>query len=364
MSYIGPSIETGFRQRYVYTATAGQTSFSGNDSVGISLTYTDSEYLDVYQNGVLLVPGSDYAATTGTTVVLVTGASLNDKVEMIAYQAFGVADTVSRADGGAFGGAVSMASTLTVTDDANFDSGTLFVDASTDRVGMGTSSPQVALHVEAASASGKLRLSKGTVSSADDGIGTIQFRTGNTTAAANINGRTDASSSGNGALQFQTGTTSSVSEAMRITSSGEITKPLQPAFQARPASEQTNLPINAYTQIVFGTEVFDIGSNFASNVFTAPVAGKYALHLSLRVDNMDIDTTYYDFRIVTSNRDYKFFQGMAQFDADGYSHAITLSCVADMDASDTAQVKVDIPNAGAAVADVNANSFFSGMLIG
>ena len=79
---------------------------------------------------------------------------------------------------------------------------------------------------------------------------------------------------------------------------------------------------------------------------------------------MDIDTTYYDFRIVTSNRDYKFFQGMAQFDADGYSHAITLSCVADMDASDTAQVKVDIPNAGAAVADVNANSFFSGMLIG
>jgi hypothetical protein len=115
MAYIGPSIETGFRQRFVYTATAGQTSFSGNDSVGISLTYTDSEYLDVYQNGVLLVPGSDYAATTGTTVVLVTGASLNDKVEMIAYQSFGVADTVSRADGGAFGGAISMASTLAVT---------------------------------------------------------------------------------------------------------------------------------------------------------------------------------------------------------------------------------------------------------
>ena len=107
MSYIGPSIETGFRKRYVYTATAGQTSFSGNDSVGISLSYTDSEYLDVYQNGVLLVPGSDYTATTGTTVVLVTGASADDKVEMIAYQAFGVADTVSRADGGAFGGNIS-----------------------------------------------------------------------------------------------------------------------------------------------------------------------------------------------------------------------------------------------------------------
>ena len=145
---------------------------------------------------------------------------------------------------------------------------------------------------------------------------------------------------------------------------GQQTLPLQPAFLVTPSSEQSNLSINAFTQIAFGTEVFDIGSNFASNIFTAPVTGKYALQLSLRVDNLDIDTTYYDFRIVTSNRDYKFFQGMAQFDADGYSHAITISCVADMDASDTAQVKVDIPNAGASQADVNANSFFSGMLIG
>ena len=156
----------------------------------------------------------------------------------------------------------------------------------------------------------------------------------------------------------------SPSNAMVISTAGEITKPLQPAFLVAPSSEQSNLSINAFTQIAFGTEVFDIGSNFASNIFTAPVTGKYALQLSLRVDNLDIDTTYYDFRIVTSNRDYKFFQGMAQFDADGYSHAITISCVADMDASDTAQVKVDIPNAGASQADVNANSFFSGMLIG
>ena len=115
MPYLGPGIDNGFRSRFIYTATAGQTSFSGGDANGITLTYTDSEYLDVYQNGVLLVPGDDYAATTGTTVVLVQGASLNDKVEMIQYQAFGVADTVSRADGGAFGGNISTSGTLAVT---------------------------------------------------------------------------------------------------------------------------------------------------------------------------------------------------------------------------------------------------------
>jgi hypothetical protein len=56
--------------------------------------------MDVYQNGVLLKPGTDYTATTGTTVVLVTGASLNDVVEMVAYDVFSVANsyTVTESD--------------------------------------------------------------------------------------------------------------------------------------------------------------------------------------------------------------------------------------------------------------------------
>ena len=80
MPYIGKSPEFGVRNRFVYQATAGQTSFSGSDGDAKTLVYTDSLYMDVYQNGVLLKPGTDYAATTGTTVVLVTGASLNDAV--------------------------------------------------------------------------------------------------------------------------------------------------------------------------------------------------------------------------------------------------------------------------------------------
>jgi len=83
MPYIGKSPAVGFRNRFVYQATAGQTSFSGSDADSKVLSYQDSLYLDVYQNGVLLKPGTDYTATTGTTVVLVTGASLNDVVEMI-----------------------------------------------------------------------------------------------------------------------------------------------------------------------------------------------------------------------------------------------------------------------------------------
>jgi hypothetical protein len=115
MPYIGRPLQAGVRRRYIYAATSGQTSFSGNDSNGISLAYDDSLFLDVYQNGVLLKPVTDYTSTTGTSVVLTTGASTDDVLEMLVFDTFGVADTVSAKDGGSFAGAVSMASTLDVT---------------------------------------------------------------------------------------------------------------------------------------------------------------------------------------------------------------------------------------------------------
>ena len=109
MPYIGRGPGFGVRSRFIYTATAGQTSFSGNDDAGISLAYTDTLYIDVYQNGVLLVPATDYASTTGTSVVLEVGASADDTVEMVVYDIFSVADSVSAKDGGTFSGTIAAA---------------------------------------------------------------------------------------------------------------------------------------------------------------------------------------------------------------------------------------------------------------
>ena len=98
MPYIGKAPNFGVRSRFVYQATAGQTSFSGSDSNSLTLTYNDSLYMDVYQNGVLLKAGTDYTATTGTTVVLVVGASLNDVVEMIVYDVFSVNNAYTKTE--------------------------------------------------------------------------------------------------------------------------------------------------------------------------------------------------------------------------------------------------------------------------
>ena len=98
MAYIGRSPNQGVRSRYVYQASASQTSFSGSDSNSLTLDYSDSLYMDVYQNGVLLKAGTDYTATTGTSVVLVQAASLDDVVEMIVYDTFTVADSYTKSE--------------------------------------------------------------------------------------------------------------------------------------------------------------------------------------------------------------------------------------------------------------------------
>jgi len=98
MPYIGKAPQQGIRNRFIYQATAGQTSFSGSDANSLTLTYPDGEYVDVYQNGILLKPATDYTSTSGTTVVLVTGASLNDVVEIIVYDTFSIANSYTKAE--------------------------------------------------------------------------------------------------------------------------------------------------------------------------------------------------------------------------------------------------------------------------
>ena len=99
MPYLGKSPSFGVRQRYQYTATASQTTFSGTDTANLTLNYTDNNFVDVYQNGVLLKGGgNDYTATSGTSVVLATGATADDVIEIIVYDAFSAANFYSRTD--------------------------------------------------------------------------------------------------------------------------------------------------------------------------------------------------------------------------------------------------------------------------
>jgi len=89
MAYIGKSPGTGIRNRFIYTATAGQTTFSGTDDHNRTLSYTDAEFTDVFLNGVKL-DKSDYTATSSTSIVLDSGATVGDTLEILAFDTFSV----------------------------------------------------------------------------------------------------------------------------------------------------------------------------------------------------------------------------------------------------------------------------------
>jgi len=80
------------RVEFVYTATAGQTSFSGNDANSNSLAYTVGQ-IDVFLNGVRLA-AADITASNGTAVVLGVGAEAGDTLNINAFGTFSVADVL------------------------------------------------------------------------------------------------------------------------------------------------------------------------------------------------------------------------------------------------------------------------------
>jgi hypothetical protein len=95
---------------YEYVATAGQTTFSGTDANGATLSYVANS-ISVSLNGVTLRPGDDYTATNGTSVVLNVAAALNDDLMVIAFAVFNVANAVAKT-GDTMTGALNLQANL------------------------------------------------------------------------------------------------------------------------------------------------------------------------------------------------------------------------------------------------------------
>jgi hypothetical protein len=124
---------------------------------------------------------------------------------------------------------------------------------------------------------------------------------------------------------------------MTFDADGQILKPLQPCFLVNAGSNTSN--ISSDNTVTFSAEVFDVGSNFASNTFTAPVTGKYFISCSLRIDDFDSAANYMVLKLVTSNRTYASTVD-PDYGQDNAFDQIIISVLADMDASDTAYVAV------------------------
>ena len=98
--------------KYYYTATNGQTTFSGADTEGNTLSYT-GDNLTVTLNGLSLDGISDYTASNGTSVVLAAGATTSDEVNIVVFNGAAASGSLPSA-GGTITGDLEVNGALTV----------------------------------------------------------------------------------------------------------------------------------------------------------------------------------------------------------------------------------------------------------
>ena len=269
MSYIGTEpkdIRSFGRTKFDYTASQGQTAFTGADDDGKVLAFTVGQ-IEVYVNGILM-DDSDFTTTGTGTVTLASAANLNDIISIVSFESNIPDNNYVPASGGTFTGAVTHTGTFTsVGIDDNADATSITID-SDENVGIGTA---------ALTASGTVQSTELVANN----------------AGSNTNIRVQNTASGSGSSDgflIQNATNSKVylwnyesadvlfgtngTERMKIDGSGRVTTPNQPRFRAH---KTVNVELTSETTIVYNATTSNVGSHYntSNGQFTAPVAGLY-----------------------------------------------------------------------------------------
>ena len=114
MAYIGNDPNTGTLEQNAllsYTATSGQTAFTGADANGFPLDIGPTSDVKVFMNGVLL-DTADYTQTANT-ITLASGAAVGAELRIFVDKQFQVANSYSKTE------VNNLISSDNVTDDGN-----------------------------------------------------------------------------------------------------------------------------------------------------------------------------------------------------------------------------------------------------
>ena len=444
----------GTSARFKYTATSGQTTFSGSDANGNTLAY-DSGYIDVFLNGIHLDP-TDYTATNGTSIVLASGAGLNDELYVVAFGTFTLADHYNKTDSDARylqptgdGSQLTGINTDLVSDTTpqlggNLD-GQYYNITRIEKVGIGTGSPTAALDLTDGSDTNeravRVQNSSATLyvgvegssanrfsgSSANNGfIGTtsndgLELATNNNVravidasgnvgigtsspsqklsvagnldfpnqnskivfAAGNSSSNTIRAEDGDGyasaeieflgtgaaqshAITFSTGSSpgaESITERMRIDSSGRVTMPYQPAFVIT-GDSTTTLGSN-YDALIYKTVRQNSGSHYSTSTgrFTAPVAGYYMITAHICPTGQAQNNVIELFLMKNGGTGTRWFLDRLVKTSATSSNTFSVggSCVIYLSANDYINIS---HVGGTSTATIESSSVFSGYLLG
>ena len=246
MSYIGTEpkdIRSFGRTQFDYTATQGQTAFTGADDDGKVLAFTTGQ-INVYVNGILM-DDSDFTTTGTGTVTLASAANLNDIISIVSFESNIPDNDYVPASGGTFTGNVTNSGTVTNSGNVTVG-GTLGV---TGDVNIGNN--------DASNPVSKLRLGATLYGAAD----IVPVSTGH---KIGLDFKTDSTGD----------TTIDPVTRMSISNEGYITTPFQPVFGANRANKSSMSSTNT---LIDWSVIVNQGGHFdtSTNRFTCPVAGNY-----------------------------------------------------------------------------------------
>jgi len=286
-AYVDDKIVQTILTLYKYTATAGQTTFTGSDDGSTTLAYTAGS-LFVTLNGLTLENGTDYTATNGTSVVLTDAATVGDELNIYAFGVFNAANVTGA------GGDFSIADDLSFTSDAavinmGADSDVTITHVADTGIQLETAADSSTnllqlLSDDAGSGAGPyLRLKRTSGSPADNdngGIIVMDMENDNNQQfdAAQIMAKaTDVSDgSEDSQLSIATMIAGTLTNTL-IVKGGGVSMPLQPAWCAVGSGSLAFSGTASDVVMPNSTEITDIGGNYDTSTyqFTAPIDGAY-----------------------------------------------------------------------------------------
>lgn len=329
MAYIGTQpkdVRSFGKAKFDFTATQGQTAFTGADDDGKTLGFTDGQ-INVYVNGIL-IDDSDYSTSGSNTVTLSAAANANDIISVVALQTDIPNSDYVPATGGGFTGDVGIGTTnptntygptlhiegtnpnlrldgthsgswawismntadagddramgtasngsfriTNVRDD--LDSGIQFAIQQDGKVGIGTSSPVSKLTVENAQGDTLGAAVSVRGSGGYDAIIEVENTTPTNGGKGFLLATDDTWSIGANKVAIGYGSPASSNTAVAIDASKRVTMPYQPAFDV-------GLTSGAVTSgtVLFNNVRLNKGSHYSSSTgrFTAPVTGLYEFY--------------------------------------------------------------------------------------
>ena len=227
-------------------------------------------------------------------------------------------------------------------------------------VGIGTTSPATAFHVNAAGSGDKVKIGNGTrdaffaADSSGVSLGNEASQAGELLYLNQASGYVSIFTDGG--------------ERQKIDSSGNITAPNQPSFMCYPTSGSWT-QAGGSAQITFGSESFDKGGNYntSNGRFTAPIAGRYLFIMELAVNASTSALTYHGIGLRINGSSSVYFGGWGQKNIGGSTNAYakaSSTIILELSANDYVETYIELSGSHGLLGGTSgAHTRWSGQLL-